>query len=366
MKTFDELAEFELLSFLAKSPEGLSLINQLSPDMFYLPQCKEIMKALKSLRSNGFDPSLADLFENDALDRTTLSMISACSSYLDGKEALKKVQSLWASRRIVDFINSSTDISGLQDLLNTISDSDQQVQAIRPSMIENERFKKSKHFGFFPYRSFQDLSFRSGELFIIGARPGVGKTTWMLNLALSLQGSSLIVSYEMSAEDLVKKMCNIKAIDLDERAYLDHVFLIDKPLSLESLLSSIRYHVKTNQTHVVFVDYIQLISLNKSSESYRIAMLIISRSLKALALDLGICIVALAQLKREADEMSPQLSHLKESSSFEADSDVVLLLEKSPENMISLLVYCRKNRRGPIFNKINLNFEKFSGVISDV
>ena len=252
-----------------------------------------------------------------------------------------------------------------------------------------------------------------GDLVIIAARPSMGKTAFALNLAVSaalsrpssLEGRAptvLFFSLEMGKQQIVQRMLCAQAgvegfrlrtgrlPDEDWSALNDaagvlnqtSVFIDDSPsLSVMSLRARARRLKAKQGLDLVVVDYLQLMSHPKS-ESRQIEISEISRSLKALARELQVPVVALAQLSRAVEGKDreprgwPMLSDLRESGSIEQDADVVMMLyrpwyyvadkqkqeeERSADEIerekIAATIIISKHRNGPT-GEVQLNFRE--------
>jgi len=217
-----------------------------------------------------------------------------------------------------------------------------------------------------------------GHFTIIGARPGVGKTTFALNLIENLCFSSikcLFFSLEMPANEIRNKLMaqsaeipysKIQKGDINgeqfqrlvavSRAWENKILIIDDQPSLgidQVKARSIR--AKRNYgIEVIFIDYVQLVR-SKGHESRHLEIGDISRRLKEISKELQIPIIALAQLNREVEKRTdkkPFISDLRESGSLEADADEIILLHR-PElfdkndkpGLMEVLI--SKNRFGP-------------------
>lgn len=251
-----------------------------------------------------------------------------------------------------------------------------------------------------------------GQLIILASRPGIGKTTFALNLLhrnLKYLNKTNVenpwgmgmFSLEMTNMSLVEKMIAIcsfcplstieklkdgKGIEEWEQTLIDgakaqltntNIFLCDDSnITLGSLISNIRKAVANNNLKVVIIDYLQLINMpedesKRYSTTYQYQKIgMISRTLKLLALELNICIIALAQLNRKIEERvtkdkSPLLSDLRESGSLEQDADIVMFLYeeeiKKGSGEKSTLLKIGKNRNGAA-GTIEFFFDKEKGI----
>lgn len=227
---------------------------------------------------------------------------------------------------------------------------------------------------------FLDLDMRTGgfqgkQLVVIGARPGVGKSSLMLSMAMHMAREKRvgIFSLEMSTWELMERMVSmasgipLKNIRFGHLSDGDWNMVISSLLTLRKLnlfidetpnltLQQIKAKTRFYELEVVFVDYLQLIKTDKrNTRQEEVAQ--ISMGLKALSKELDIPVIALAQLNRNSEHRAdkrPQLSDLRESGQLEQDADIVLFLhrpdyyKKNAENQkgdAELII--AKNRNGP-------------------
>ncbi|NTU88429.1 MAG: replicative DNA helicase [Actinobacteria bacterium] len=227
---------------------------------------------------------------------------------------------------------------------------------------------------------------RGGSLTVLAARPGVGKTAFILNLAVNAakQGVSVAVfSLEMSAAEIMPRilasearvsLSSMRSGHLESNDWLPitaagdvfsrlNMWIDDSPsLSiLEMRAKSRRLLRDCNGNGLIIVDYLQLMQpQGKKSESRQVEIAEISRGLKILAKDLNVPVIALSQLNRAAESRPnrrPQLSDLRESGAIEQDADIVMFIDRSkseeeammadrPELGTAFLIV-EKNRNGP-------------------
>ncbi len=227
------------------------------------------------------------------------------------------------------------------------------------------------------------------DLIIVAGRPSMGKTAFALNIAqnASVHGgiSSAVFSLEMSKEQLaIRMLCSEAKVDAHRLrgGFLGEsdwprltraagalseapIFVDDTPgiSALEMRAKARRLKIEHNLGLVV-VDYLQLMRGRSRSESREQEISDISRSLKALAKELNVPVIALSQLNRRVEERGdkrPQLSDLRESGAIEQDADVILFLyrdevyNKSEENRGKAEVIIGKQRNGPT-DKVDLAF----------
>jgi replicative DNA helicase len=237
--------------------------------------------------------------------------------------------------------------------------------------------------------------FQASELIIVAARPSMGKTAFSLNVATqaAVDGFGVAVfSLEMSKEALVQRMlCAEARVDSQavRRGTLRDpdftrlaraagilqscpVWIDDSPaLTLLEMRSKARRLKVENDVRLIVVDYLQLMRSPEYSENRVQEVSDISRSLKGLARELKIPVIALSQLSRASEqrggERRPILSDLRDSGAIEQDADVVLFIHRpemyqkedsegnSLEGMAEVIV--GKHRNGPT-GLVNLYFHK--------
>ena len=236
------------------------------------------------------------------------------------------------------------------------------------------------------------LGLHNQEFTVIGARPGVGKTTLALQIAQNIarKGKEVtIISLEMSDTQLIQKLIASKARinsykmrrgtleeadfekirDVSEDISNLPITLISRATTIQKIKTTIRKLKNKNQLDLVIIDYIQLIKNNKKLPSREQEVADITRTLKLLSLELDIPIIGLCQLNRNATKAEPTLADLRESGSIEQDADNVWFLyqEKEDEsNVVDVTLKIAKQRAGEI-GKVNLKFNKpnseFTGVM---
>ncbi|MGN0166545.1 MAG: replicative DNA helicase [Acetatifactor sp.] len=234
---------------------------------------------------------------------------------------------------------------------------------------------------------FIDLDYRTAgmqpsDLILVAARPSMGKTAFELNLAQYMAFKKnltvALFSLEMSKEQLVNRMFSLESsVDaqklrigqLNDQEWerliesagtigKSNLIIDDTPgISIAELRSKCRKYKLEHNLAIIMIDYLQLMSGSGRSESRQQEISDISRSLKALARELNVPVVALSQLSRAVEQRPdhrPMLSDLRESGAIEQDADVVMFLYRddyynhdSPDKGISEVIIA-KQRNGPI------------------
>ena len=228
----------------------------------------------------------------------------------------------------------------------------------------------------------------SPDLVIISARPATGKTAFALNLAVNLAKQNIPVAFfslEMSTEQLAMRVISsmtgiysnyltkaeihegnwktLLSTDFNLPLYVDDT----ASLNLLDFKEKARKAKKKWGIKAVFVDYLQLMSVyGKGNREQEIST--ISRTLKAMAKELDVPIIALAQLSRDVEKRNgePRLSDLRESGAIEQDADIVIALhneEPESDNPLIKVLYL-KHRNGEV-GFIRLQFEKGKQLFKD-
>lgn len=234
--------------------------------------------------------------------------------------------------------------------------------------------------------------FQRNDLIIVGARPSVGKTAFALNIAQNVATKTgenvAIFSLEMGAEQLVMRMLcaegNIDAQRLRTGSLTDDdwgkltmamgslsnagIFIDDTPgVRVGEIRSKCRRLKQEHGLGMILIDYLQLIQGNgRSGENRQQEVSEISRSLKALARELQVPVIALSQLSRGVEQRQdkrPMMSDIRESGSIEQDADIVAFLyrddyyDKESENKNIIEIIIAKQRNGPV-GTVQLAFVK--------
>lgn len=224
--------------------------------------------------------------------------------------------------------------------------------------------------------------FQPSDLIIIAARPSMGKTALMLSIVqyigIERKGAVALFSLEMSKEQLVLRMLCSEAqvgnskvrtghlgerdfprlVDAASRIAEAPIFIDDSPaLTITELRAKCRRLHREAPLSLVAVDYLQLMRSPAYSHSREQEISDISRSLKALAKELSVPIIALSQLNRSVESRNdkrPMMSDLRESGAIEQDADIIMFIyrdevynpESADKNIAEVII--AKQRTGPI------------------
>ncbi|WP_267523203.1 DnaB-like helicase C-terminal domain-containing protein [Campylobacter sp. MG1] len=293
---------------------------------------------------------------NSLMQVTTSELSSVDDSIKYTHDLNAKIYSLVSGVNDKNLKNSITAINEFYEELNRVSKLiDRDIVGIDTGFETLNKYTKG---------------FKSGELIILAARPGMGKTTFALNILLhSLKRDVGVVFYSLETEAhkiMAKLISQDTGIPLQslltarldgdmEKMQHSANFLSEKTLyiydngnlNIEFLRSSLR-RLKEEHTNIglCIIDYIQLMNSLNTRADRHVQVSEISRGLKLLALELKLPILALSQVNRSVDSRQNKrliLSDIRESGSIEQDADLILFINQSDEN------YDREN---------NINAEK--------
>ncbi len=264
------------------------------------------------------------------------------------------------------------DLQPLNDLLDVYFERIEEIQANRETMLGVRS-------------GFADLDRMLGglqpsDLCVVAGRPGMGKTSWLLSVAMNVAHTGRTValfSLEMSAEQIVQRLISSETgisshklrmgdISYDETELVMRAIgrLAPLPLYIDDTpgITPFELRNKVRRLHsergvdLVIVDYLQLMHGGRQSENRVQEISLISRHLKGLAREVRVAVIAASQLSRAVESRAdrrPQLSDLRESGSIEQDSDMVVFLyrdavyneDTEKKNIAEVIV--AKHRHGP-------------------
>lgn len=364
-----EMIERAILAILWDSRSPNTLLGQINMEWFLSFWGKNILEKTKSLLAEGL--SLGAITAQAKLDNKDFEKL-----YLSWQEEqmpkewqletyLKLLGERYANYKIKILAKELTekqDVTALEKIRKVILET--QTKQLRPKKLDNVAFDaitaleqdqaKSVYFSGFPSLDEATLGFRPGELYTIGARPGVGKTSLCCQLALNIASKGhavLILTIEMTSEDIVSFKILPMHMDIDVSDFRSamiksklaklkngfgalakkEIYLLDHPApSLENL----RMAIDCVKPQVVMIDYLQIMKAPKA-ETRRLEIVALVTGLKAICKEYAVAMILLAQLNRETDKRpgAPLMADLLESGAIEAISDVVFLMwEDTPKN----------------------------------
>ena len=263
------------------------------------------------------------------------------TSLLDTAE--KNILDVVRSRQTSEFVPISEALRSAQEQLEYLAQNKSTISGIETGFIDLDKATSGLH---------------EGEMIVIAARPGMGKTAFALNIAthaaMTTKKAIAIFNLEMSKEQLVnrmlsalggiegKKLQNGQMMQTDWKKYNEAMSqLADTNMYIEDnagiTSSDIRAKCrrlasKPEGLGLVIIDYLQLLTLGgKRPDSRQQEVSDISRSIKTMAMELKVPVIALAQLSRNAEKREnnePMLADLRESGSIEQDADIVMFINR--------------------------------------
>jgi replicative DNA helicase len=301
------------------------------------------------------------------------------------------------------------DIQYLLSELKTLED----IESVNPVSIGKLVGERLKQYGnlneiekLFIETGFKEFDFAfggllKGELVVIGGRPGMGKSQFIVNLCANIakQGRPCaFINLEMSSFLLANRFISLFSKLPGDRLLKGDVYpedakaIVDASLVLEQLpiytydqytnsifniVDRCKKLVQENKVEVIFIDYVQLIGNYNRRHNREMELASVARELKKLAKELNVCVVVTSQLSRQVENRPggskrPQLSDLRESGAIEQDADKVVFLyraeyygiefdENNDPTRNAMEVIMAKNKTGPL-ETIKLTAEKgFTG-----
>ena len=290
------------------------------------------------------------------------------TTMLDNAE--RNILNVVRARTSTEFVPIHEVLRRAQERLEELAKNKSDITGIRTGFYDLDRVTAGLH---------------GGELIILAARPGMGKTAFALNIAtnaaMSTDKAVAIFNLEMSAEQLVNRMISsVGQIegeklktgmlnDNDWKRYTEAMSeLADTNIYIEDDASVTAPEIKAKCRRLasspkglalVVIDYLQLVTTGGRVESRQVEVSEISRAFKTMAMELKVPVIALAQLSRNAERREsnqPRLADLRESGSIEQDADLVLFLNRqdyfetktaeNKSNIVPVDVIIAKHRRG--------------------
>jgi len=373
------------------------------PETFFEPKWRKLIKWLREhVNDNAIDIAAALYDEYPQFSK--VEMFSLSVSFVEKiieewkKEKMKK----FVKEQLKQIVKSDVDFEDILMELQRVVSLDIGTHKFYSTMEEDiteleayiNRIRQNNSFIELPYLNKILNPAFGGELILIAARPSMGKTTFMLNMAWELACSGVPVAFaslEMSKEEIlirmaqrwweVRLMSAIRHFTDKEIQRLFEQFDIIKSKSiyrletprarLSEIYNSARVLKNQHDIKILFVDYIQIIrTSHKGTRNEEIGF--ISKTLKRIAMELGITVIAGAQLNRATEhneDAKPTLANLRDSGDLEQDADVVTFLWRpgyyGKGDKEKLVVMVAKNRNGALGN-INLRFDLTHQVIREV
>jgi len=393
---------------------------------FFDQKNKEIYKSILSLRNKDqiIDLHLVqqELKNNNRLDFVTSFYLAELTQYTCGSfniiEYAKILKQKEISRSLMFFSEKTYKNAKNEeiDVFETLEEAEKELLSINNSLKANnirscgqivseyiEEQEKGENFKERIYSGYKDLDklfggFRKGNLIVIAAATGMGKSAFAANLAINMMISNKNISFfslEMSEKEIINRILGIftdihmykidnNHLSKEEKEKLyqaehliknnDRMFIETGSIDLDSLKRKCRILKKQKKIDVIFLDYLQLVKVNGKKGNRETEVAEISRTLKGIAMELDISVIALAQINRQVgmqENKRPDLHSLRESGAIENDANAVIFLydEKyyDKNNLIGedikTEIIVSKNRsggKGTVFLDFKKNTSKFS------
>lgn len=407
----DEELEKAMLYYLIYEQEDYVL----DETDFAFERNKRIIKAINELKAEKKEISIISLQSRiSANNKQVIEYLTSLSEYVYATTAdyiYNQIIELSKKRKLMELLQKSiTELMEAENIdifmqdkikqINKIAEINEKEQTFVEQVVETsteiEKNTLQKP-DYTLYTGITDLDkmicgLHKQELTIIGARPGVGKTTLALQIAeyIAERGTeTAIISLEMSDTQVIQKLISRRArinsykmrMGTLETKELEQVgivsaeiaelpiHLITKARTIQHIENIARKLKNKNNLGLMIIDYIQLIKNKGKFNSREQEVADITRTLKLLSLELNIPIVGLCQLNRNAARQEPTLADLRESGAIEQDADNILFLyqeAESTETVVDITLKLAKQRAGET-GKIDLKFNKanseFKGVM---
>ena len=401
------------------------IVEEVTVDMFFDERNRHIFNAIKNLHDNKIPIDITtiknELDKDKKLNSVGLDYLSevidsvVTSANLDFY--IKIVKDYAVRRNLIetatDIINNTYDDEDVTSLLDnaeknilnvvrarTVGDFMPIQEILRRAQAKLEELAKNKRTITGLETGFPDFDrittgLQGGEMIILAARPGMGKTALALNMAsyaaMHTKKAVAIFNLEMSADMLINRMiASIGQIDSyklqtgnmqekDWKRYNEAMSqLADTNIYIEDNAGVTAQEIRAKCRRLansetglglVVIDYLQLVSSgNRRVESRQVEVSEISRALKTMALELDVPVIALSQLSRSAEKREsnqPMLADLRESGSLEQDADMVLFINRKDyyekakdfnQKIVPAELIIAKHRKGGL-GTVNLLFE---------
>ena len=434
-----ELEEVVLGALMIDNESLSDTIDSLQPEYFYKPDHQRIFEAIVNLFNNSKPVDILTVSEElkrmDVLEsiggmlyisQLTNNISSSSNTEFHARiiaEKFIKRSLISISNNIIgDAFNDTIDIF---DLLNTAEEklftvtegtlrkSYDKMSTLIKGALDNIEILRQKEDGLSGVPSgFTKLDrvtsgWQKSDLVIVAARPGMGKTAFALsmarNIAISHETAIGFFSLEMSSEQLVSRLIaseaelsasKLRKGDLQDFEMVQlhekikqlseaQIYIDDTPaLTIFELRAKARRLVKNHNVGIIIVDYLQLMSAGGNAGNREQEISAISRSLKGIAKELKIPVIALSQVNRGVENRTgtgskrPMLSDLRESGAIEQDADIVTFIyrpeyykiyewDNGDDSRSQAEIIIAKHRNGALENvrlKFTAEFAKFSDI----
>lgn len=393
--------EIQVIADIISLPETFVEAKRvITPEMFTDEKCRNAYLALCSMANEGMVidlPSAYGRIDRELMQKGVVPMLQNSGTTLTVTQHYHTLKTFdirrkcyfEAMRILASACNSNSTAQDLVGLTSSFADNlrkdigtHKEFQHISEVLIEvgehleglqierqkGNQLRVPTGFGSLNYYTYG--GFNAGNLVILAARPSVGKTAVMLQMAKAAAESGKtanIFSLEMTNSELVQRLILSEDGAMNQwkmargdiewssfevvtgRLSSKPIYLNDTARTYEEISALVSMNAMTGKCDIAFIDYLGLIKLNKNANLSQ-AISEVTNELKALAKSCKIPIVLLCQLNRSSasEKRAPELHDLRDSGSIEQDADIVLMLERAPnsEDEKDVNMWLRKNRQG--------------------
>jgi len=387
--------EFAYLGACMTIPEVLESTS-LRPDQFDSPVCGKLFEELQGRHERGLGVSQATMSEllpkyaREIWSSTdSMSDVIAWSYHEDGIK-LRAMRRAVRSAALAFQQVADAPEAGMDTIVDVVQSTTAQTLAAderrATSMLTDARevlaaMRKAVKVYPSPWRTLNDTisGFAPGRMTVIGARPGIGKSAVATQIAYELasHGPVVVATMEMDKGEVYSRIVSQQAgiyyggmggqlpeflaarEDQWLRERLRDIRVIDSGTqTVQSIRAAVRATAREQPVAGVIVDYIHLLTTPTRIDNETQRINEITRSLKQLAMDLHVPVIALSQLNRGGDMGMPTLRDLRGSGGIEQDADAVIFLYRDEDTADhQLMVHVAKNRQGPNFVTFPLEWQ---------
>ena len=398
--------ELQIIADIISLPEtAIEAQSMLAGEMFSDDRCRESYLTLMKMSRDGqiIDlPSAFGRLDRDLMQKGVMPMMSNCGGLQTSLQHFSVLKDMHVKRncyfKAIELLSASSDSrttasdlvgrvgsmaeslrkeigaeKGMQHISEAINDLGVQIEETKRNRAEGKVLRVPT--GFYTLDFLTYGGFNVGNLVILAARPSVGKTAIMLQMAkaAAMAGKAVnLFNLEMTNTELVQRLLfstgqvspvQIARGDVEWTAFESAsgqfaskpIYLNDSSYHFDEIRSKILLNSQSGKCDIAFIDYLGLMRM-RSTGSANLSQVIAetTKELKQLAKECGIPIVLLCQLNRvsAAEKRAPEMHDLRDSGGIEQDADIILMLERASdeEDVKDINIWVRKNRGGKAGN----------------
>lgn len=398
--------ERQVIADIISSPDTLvSAEKMISPDMFSDEKCRKAYEALRGMAKDGMVidlPSAYGRIDRELIQKGIIPLLSHVGGVLTTTQHLNTLKELDIKRKCyfkaVQLLSSASDSNssalslieetgalvdslrkeieadkGTQHISHVVSEVGENIESLQRDRESGKMLRIPTGFPTLNYLFYG--GFNKGNLVVLAARPSVGKTAVMIQMAKAAANSGKaanIFSLEMTNAELVQRFLASESDEMNPwgmargevewsvfervagRLSSKPIYLNDSARTVDEISQRIKVGSMSGKCDIAFIDYLGLIKMRVKGGNLSQAIAEVTKDLKALAKSCGIPVVLLCQLNRASasEKRAPEMYDLRDSGGIEQDADIVLMLEKASdeEDSREVNIWVRKNRQGKAGN----------------